>query len=271
MKHSTRWFAGLAMAVALIANAIPTPAAAQQNLIETIKRKGKLQVAFGSFVPWAMRDKQGKWVGFEIDVSTKLAKDMGVEADLLPTAWDAIIPGLIAGKYDMIIGGMSITPQRQEQVDFSAPYSNSGQGVAANKQLASALKWPEGYNDSKVTFTCRRGVAACKTIEARWPKATLRQFDDDAIAFQEVINGNAHATISSEPKPTFFALQNPDKLFKPTPDYITTSVEGVAMRKGDAAAIAYINEWIGKNKAWLSERHTYWFKTRDWADQVVTN
>ena len=83
-----------------------------------------------------------------------------------------------------------------------------------------------------------------------------------------MINGNAHAILSSEPKPTFFTLQNPDKLFKPTNDNVTTTVEGFALRKGNPAAIAYFNDWIGKNKDWLKQRHTYWFKTRDWAANV---
>jgi len=245
-----------------------TAAAQSDNLIDTIKKRGKIQVGFGSFLPWAIRDKQGNWVGFEIDVSTKLAKDMGVELDLMPTAWDGIVPALIAGKFDVIIGGLSITPARQEQVDFTEPYSQSGLGIAASKQLASSFKYPEGYNDAKVTFVCRRGTAACKTVEEKWPKATARQFDDDAIAFQEVINGNAHAILSSEPKPTFFTLQNPDKLFKPTNDNVTTTVEGFALRKGNPAAVAYFNDWIARNKDFLKQRHTYWFKTRDWAANV---
>ncbi len=271
MRTRIKVLGGLLLSAVLLAGGMSAPVQAQGGYAETIKKKNKLQVAFGTFMPWAMRDKQGAWIGFEIDVSTKLAKDIGVEIELLPTAWDAIIPGLIAGKYDLIIGGLSITPARSEQVDFSTPYSNSGQGVTANKQLASGLKWPEGYNDASVTFTCRRAVAACKTIEERWPKATLRQFDDDAIAFQEVIDGKAHATMSSEPKPTFFTIQNPTKLFMPTTDYVTTAVEGIAVKKGSTEALAYLNEWIGKNKDFLKERHTYWFKTRDWADKVATN
>lgn len=252
--------------VALLALGTGSGAAdAQGSLIDSIKKRGRMQVAFGTFVPWAVRDKQGNWMGFEIDVATKLAKDMGVELELLPTQWDGIIPGLIASKYDFIIGGLSITPARQEQIDFTAGYSTSGQGVAANKALAEKLKWPEDYNDSKVTFVCRRGVAACKTIEQRWPKATLRQFDDDSIAYQEVINGNAHIIMASEPRPRFAVIQNPDKLFQPTTEYVTTGVEGMGVRKGNAEAIAFLNDWIGKNKAWLDQRHTYWFKTRDWA------
>lgn len=256
-------------AIALASLTWTVPAAAQQeNMIETIKSRGKLQAGFSSFVPWAMRNKQGEWVGFEVDVATKLAKDLGVQVELIPTAWDAIIPSLIAKKFDVIIGGMSVTPARQEQIDFTTPYSNSGQGIAASKALASKLKWPDDYNNANVTFVCRRGVSGCKTIEEKWPKATLRQFDDDAIAFQEVINGKAHAVISSEPKPTFFTLKNPDKLFKPAPDNVTVAVEGFGVRKGNANTLVVFNEWIGKNKDWLKERHTYWFKTQDWAGQV---
>lgn len=247
------------------------PADAQGSLIDGIKKRGRMQVAFGTFVPWAVRDKQGNWMGFEIDVATKLAKDMGVELELLPTQWDGIIPGLIASKYDFIIGGLSITPARQEQIDFTDNYSTSGQGVAANKALAEKLKWPEGYNDEKVTFVCRRGVAACKTIAERWPKATLRQFDDDSIAYQEVISGNAHIIMASEPRPRFAVIQNPDKLFQPTTEYITTGVEGMGVRKGNPEAIKFLNEWIAKNKTWLGERHTYWFKTRDWAGNAASN
>jgi polar amino acid transport system substrate-binding protein len=267
MNATRRLLGMLALALGM-AFAADVALAQQDNLIDTIKKRGKLQVGFASFLPWAVRDKQGNWVGFEIDVSTKLAKDMGVELDLMPTAWDGIIPSLIAGKFDVIIGGLTVNPARKEQVDFTEPYSTSGQGIAASKALASGLKYPEGYNDAKVTFTCRRGAAPCKTIEEKWPKATIRQFDDDAIAFQEVINGNAHAILTSEPKPTFFTLQNPEKLFRPTTDYVTTSVEGFALRKGNPAALAYFNDWIGKNKDWLKQRHTYWFKTRDWAANV---
>ncbi len=237
---------------------------AQDNTIDAIKKRGKLQVGFGSFVPWAMRDKQGQWVGFEIDVASKLAKDMGVQLELTPTAFDSIIPSLIAGKFDVIIGGLSVTPARQAQIDFTEPYSQSGQGVAASRQLAAKMKWPDDYNNANVTFTCRRGASPCKTIEEKWPKATIRQFDDDAIAFQEVINGNAHAVVSSEPKPTFFTIKNPDRLFKPMTENLTTSVEGFGVRKNSPVVVAYYNDWIGKNKDWLKQRHNYWFKTQDW-------
>ena len=260
-----------AATIGLTALALGAGAASAQSLIDQIKQRGKLNVGMASFVPWAMRDKQGNWVGFEIDVATKVAKDMGVQLELFPTAWDAIIPTLQSGKFDVIIGGLSVTPARAEQVDFTNAYSQSGQGIAANKGLASKLKWPDDYNAASVTFACRRATAACKTIEEKFPKATIRQFDDDAIAFQEVINGGAHAIVTSEPKPTFFAIQNPEKLFKPFDGYLTTTHEGFAAKKGNPQAIAYFNDWIAKNQDFLKERHAYWFKGRAWADSLPQN
>lgn len=259
-----------AVGVITAAPAAAQAPAAQPNLVDTIKRRGKLIIGMASFVPWAMRDTKNDWIGFEIDVAKKLAADMEVELELVPTAWDGIIPALLASRFDAIIGGLSITAPRALQVNFTIPYSQSGTGVAANKQLAGSMKWPADFNDAKVTFACRRGALPCRYLEANFPKATIRQFDDNAVMIQEVINGNAHATLASEPAPTFAVIQNPDRLVKGNEGYVTTSVEGFAIRKGDHDALAFFNAWIAANRdsGWLKSRHDYWFRTRDWASQV---
>lgn len=259
------------LALVLSAVSLSQPVFAQDSGVDAIKKRGKLMVGFATFVPWAMRDKQGNWIGFEIDVSNKFAKDMGVELDLVPTAWDGIIPSLIAGKFDVIIGGMTVTPARSAQIDFTDAYSNSGLGVAANKQLASNLKWPEGYNDTKVTFACRRGSTPCQYIEKTFPKATLRQFDDQGVGYQEVVNGNAHAMIGSEPLPSFKVIEHSDKLFKANPAIFEGGFEGMGIKKGNPAMVKFFNEWIAKNQGWLKERHTYWFRTRDWATMIPSS
>jgi polar amino acid transport system substrate-binding protein len=253
-----------------VAPALAQAPAAPANLIDTIKRRNKLIVGMASFVPWAMRNTKDEWIGFEIDVARKLAADMQVELELVPTAWDGIIPGLLSSRYDMIIGGLSITAPRALQVNFTIPYSMSGTGLAANKAMTANMKWPDDYNDAKVTFTCRRGALPCRWLESNFPKATIRQFDDSAVQLQEVINGNAHATIGSEPLATFASIQNPDKIVKPHEGYLATSVEGFALRKGDADAITFLNAWIAANResGWLKSRHDYWFRSRAWADQV---
>ena len=128
----TRRILGIAMAAAA-ATSLAWPAAAQdttqslssESVIEAIKERGTIRIGLSLFTPWSMRDLNGELVGFELDVGRKLAADMGVEVEFVPTAWDGIIPALVSGNFDVIISGMSITPQRNLTVNFSEPYALS--------------------------------------------------------------------------------------------------------------------------------------------------
>ena len=267
----------LGMAAAL-GMAVATGAVAQsaqqqlssESVVETIKKRGALKVGMSTFVPWAMRDKNGELVGFEIDVAKKVAADMDVDVEFVPTSWDGIIPALIAGKFDVIIGGMSVRPQRNLTINFTIPYAHSGMGIAANKAMTADMKWPDDYDSADVTFSCRRGATSCNDVDRLFPKATVRKFDDDVQAFQEVLNGNAHAVLSSYPKPVEWASGNPEHIVLPTTDNLSQGDEAFGLRKGDPDALNFFSNWILVNttNGWLEERHHYWFKTRDWEGQV---
>jgi len=257
---------------------LPAPALAQdtiqalssESVIETIKKRGTLKVGLSTFVPWAMRDNDGNLVGFEVDVATKLAADMGVEVELVPTAWDGIIPALISGQFDVIIGGMSITPSRNLTVNFTDPYAHSSLGAMANIANSADLVWPDDYNSPDVVFACRRGASPCQYIADRFPKAEIRLFDDQNQNIQEVLNGNANIMLSSQPLPAFTIYDNPDVVFAPTKEMMDASAEAFAVRKGDPDALNFFNNWILLNtdNGWLAERHEYWFGGRAWADTV---
>ena len=265
----TSLLAAAAIAFAGIAGAA-SQELASSSVLEEIKKRGSLRVGMSTFVPWAMRDKQGNLIGFEIDVATKVAEDMGVKIEFVPTAWSGIIPALLAQKFDVIIGGMSITPGRNLTVNFTAPYAHSGQQMVANKALADGFMLDQ-FNDSSVTITCRRGATPCNVAQNQFPKASVARFDDDAQAFQEVVNGNAHAMISSAPKPRFWMSRYPEKLFMPTEENLTTGDEAFALRKGDPDAMNFFSNWILVNTSngWLKERHDFWFTTQTWAEQVA--
>ncbi len=154
--------------------------AAEKGTLEQIKERGTLRVGLSTFIPWAMRDKQGELIGFEVDVAKRVAKDAGVKVEFIPTAWDDIIPALLAGKFDVIIGGMSITPQRNLSVLFTTPYSHSGIQLAASKELAGDKLTIADYNKRSVTLAVRRGAVTVQTAKNYFPKAKLRQFDDES-------------------------------------------------------------------------------------------
>ena len=244
---------------------------AADSVLETIKKRGAIKIGMSTFVPWAMRDKNGELIGYEIDVAKQLAEDMKVKAEFVPTAWDGIIPALLAGKFDLIIGGMSITPERNLTVNFSLPYANSGIHMVANKELAAGLNSLAAFDKADVVLAARRGATPATAAKRLMPKATLRLFDEDALALQEVLNGKAHAFVTSTPTPAFEALKHPDKLFLPIPEPFVQGAEGFALRKGDPDALNFFNNWIllRQQDGWLKERHDYWFKTRDWASRVA--
>lgn len=269
---------GLAvLAAGLVARSGPARAAGRleeqltaSSTIAEVKRRGRLRIGISTFVPWAMRDKAGKLIGYEVDVANLAAADLGVKLELVQTAWDGIIPALLSGKFDAIISGMSITPQRNLTVNFSRPYEHSGSQIVANRKLAAGVKTLADFNHAGMVLTCRRGVLGCSYLAKHVPDAKLLQFDTDNEALQEVLNGRAAGWIASEPAPSFAALQHAKTLFVPLKQEVLRSDEAVAIRKGDADSLNWFDNWITyrSTDGSLAARYHYWFKTRDWAAQV---
>jgi polar amino acid transport system substrate-binding protein len=241
------------------------------SVIEKIKQRGSLVVGLATFVPWAMLDKNGELIGFEIEVARQLAKDMGVKVEFVPTAWDGIIPALLGGKFDVIISGMSITPARNLTVNFSEPYAYSGIRIAVSKKLEGKIKTMADLNSPDITFSQRRGATPVATVQRLFPKAKMVQFDDEGATWQELLNGKADAVASSEPAPSAYVADYPDKVFMPADDLLDPSAEAIALRKGDPDALNFFNNWIAGEwrSGFLKERHDYWFRTTEWRDQVA--
>ena len=276
MNLSKRLF-GLALA-ATAAVSFALPASAQnttqdltsESVIETIKQDGVIRIGLSLFVPWSMRDVNGELIGFELDVGRKLAEDMGVEVEFVPTAWDGIIPALVSGNFDVIISGMSVTAQRNLTVNFSDPYAYSGLAVLANKSMTEGMSL-EDFNSPEIIFAARRGATPASVIAAAFPNATLLLFDEDGASTQEVLNGNAHASMAAQPTPNREMNRNPETLIVPFDNLYDPRGEAFAVRKGDPDAMNFFNNWIAQEwrSGWLQERHDYWFAGEEWADQVA--
>jgi octopine/nopaline transport system substrate-binding protein len=87
----------------------------------------------GAYEPYNLTDSSGKIVGFEPDLVLDLCARMKVECKIIAQDWDGMIPGLNAGKFDVIMDGMSITDERKKSIDFSDPYASSPAAFAAAK------------------------------------------------------------------------------------------------------------------------------------------
>ena len=101
---------------------VATPFSASADDLETIKAAGEFKFAnSGAYPPFSFVDDSNQVVGFDVDIGNEIAKRLGVKGAGVSTAWDGIIAGLLAGKYDSVIGSKTITPEREKAVDFVGP------------------------------------------------------------------------------------------------------------------------------------------------------
>jgi cystine transport system substrate-binding protein len=98
------------------------------DLLDTLKARGTLRVALeGTYPPFNFRDpRTGELAGYDVDVAKLVAARLGLKPEFVTTEWSAILAGLGAGKYDVIVSQVGITPKRQQAFDFSQPYIYSG-------------------------------------------------------------------------------------------------------------------------------------------------
>src|SRR5580692_5017784 len=114
----------------------------------------------GAYEPWNLTDSSGKIVGFEVDLANDVCKRAGLECKVIAQDWDGMIPGLKAGKFDVIMDGMSITDERKKEIDFSKPYAASPGSFLAPK-------------DSPLDKDAAAGDAAIKGVQAALKGKTL--------------------------------------------------------------------------------------------------
>ena len=112
--------------------------------LDALKEKGVIRIAMsGAYPPFNFVNGENQVVGFDPAIGAEIATRMGLEVEIVTTAWDGIIGGLLANKYDAIVGSMTITDERDEVVDFVGPYysdkraifTNPGSGIASLDDL----------------------------------------------------------------------------------------------------------------------------------------
>jgi L-cystine transport system substrate-binding protein len=103
-----------------------TLAAHAADLLDQVKQRGTLRIGIeGTYPPFDSLDAKGQLVGYDVDVAKAVAAKLGVKPEFITTEWSGIIAGLQAGKFDVIVNQVGITPARQQVLDFSRPYTYS--------------------------------------------------------------------------------------------------------------------------------------------------
>lgn len=244
--------------------------AAKESVLTQILRKKEMRIGLSGFVPWAMADKNGELIGFEVDVAKRVARDIGVKPVFVMTEWSGIIPALQTGKFDIIIGGMSITTERNLSVNFTIPYQYSGMSLVVNKKAGAGQNSPADFNNKNVTIAIRSGASGEPVIRRFFPKATVKRFTSDKPTLLETVNGRVTAYLGTTNEADENVKKNPGIYIPSFGRALTREPIGFAVRKGDPDFLNVLNNWITINweNGFLKERFHYWFKTKQWKDRV---
>jgi len=242
-------------------------------MLDKIILRGTLYVGMTLIVPWAMRNKNGEFIGFEIDVAQRLAGDMGVKVEFMPTDYPDLIPALQAGDFDIIISGLGITPSRNLLVNCTQPYNSYVLGIAVNRQQLPEVSSVDDLNKSEI-FIARRGFDTESIRKQYFPLARCHRFDDDADGFRATLSGKTHAVMTLEPKPRFITAQHPNVLYQPPAlQTLKTYHAAFELNKGDPDSLNFYNNWIflRNNDGWLADRRAYWFESIEWFSEINDN
>lgn len=210
-----------------------------------IKAKGKLVIGVMVDVPpFAILDENQQPAGYDADVAAYLARRMGVPAELVVVTGPNRIPYLLTGKVDILVAVLGIIPERTKVVTFSEPYSGFSQFIYGRVGIKM-----EGPADlAGLTVGVPRANTADITISRIAPKSTnILQFDDDASVLAALQAGQVDAVTAS-----VTSVKALDKLVGPgryeRKFDLQTQVQGIAMRKGQAELLAWVNDAIEEMK-----------------------
>lgn len=202
-----------------------------------------------SWPPFEWVDEQGNYVGFDLDVMREIAKLQNYKIKIVDVAFDSIIPGVIAGKYDIGASGFTITEKREEVVDFSKPYWNSDQAVLIHKD--SGLNIITALSGGR-TVGAQRGTTGATWIKEnlieKGVNVKLKLYETYPLAVLDLVNKNIDAVIQDEPASR--ASVTKEKNIQIAGIIVTGEQFGFLVKEGDPKGIlSKINEGMEKLKA----------------------
>jgi len=242
----TYWFVLTALMIASLL--LPACGSAQQEVI-TVGTDA-------TWPPFENTDEQGNIVGFDIDLINAIAEEEGLNIEIVNVAWDPLLAGMATCQYDVAISAMSITPERAESFNFSDPYFAAGQLVAVRVDNTTV----NGKDDlSGLTVGVQLGTTG--DLEAQAIEGvTVKAYDQVALAFLDLINGQVDAVIADNTLVYEYVNQNPEDL-KAVGDVFTAEQFGIAVCKDKTELLEKINHGLAAvtEQGLLDELTAKWF------------
>ncbi len=203
-----------------------------KDLLATIKERGTIIVAMeGTWAPWTYHDEADQLVGYDVEVATAIAEKLGVKPEFVEGEWDGLLAGLSAGRYDIMVNGVDITPERGETYDFSTPYAYNRTAVIT-KGDNEEIKTLEDLKDKTTANT----ISSTYATLAEQYGAKVTGVDDLNQTFELLLSGRIDATLNAEVTYYDYMKVHPEANIKIAALTEDANNVGIPMRKGEETA-----------------------------------
>ena len=259
------------VALALMLTLAFAGAATAGPVLDRIQKKGELVVGMsGDQPPLNVTARDGKIIGLEADISSRLASDMGVKLRVATMPFAELLRALSEGKIDLILSGMTMTTQRNLKTAFAGPYYVTGKAFLTKQTTIASLKNADGIDAPEYTVAALKGSTSQLYVEKVLPKARLVTTVDYGEALDLVLRDKAHVMVADYHFCAFAAFRYREKGLTTVEAPFTFDPIGVAMPDGDPLLVNLVQNFISTliGSGDLKKMTERWFKDGSWLKEL---
>jgi len=241
------------------------------EVLDRIVERGEIRVGMtGTQPPLNVKSKSGKLIGYEVDLVEILADSMGVKANLVAMPFSELLAALLKGDVDMVVSGMTITPERNTKVAFVGPYLLTGKSILTKSQTLAAAAEVTDIDIESVKLTALAGSTSQEFAEMVLPKAKLQTTADYEAGIKLVMDGQADAMVADIEICQLTVLRYPDAGLATLSDALTIEPVGIALPPGDPLLINLVENYLAAIDmvGLLEELHASWYTDGSWLIQL---
>ncbi|SHG84299.1 transporter substrate-binding domain-containing protein [Marivita hallyeonensis] len=244
-----RFLKSIGLAAAFAVSLLAAPASAQSAL-QDILSEGVLKVGTtGDWNPMSVRDPAtNTYVGYDIDVMTQLAEDLGVELEFVATDWKTLVNGVVAGNYHMT-GSASISPARLKAAGYSDSYISVEIFPFTTDDKIDRFSGWDSINQADVKVATTLGTSFEKMVRDWFPDAEITVVEAPARGFQEVLSGRSDVFVTSNIEGSTLLTKFPNLRQIETDGPRAPTPIAMLLPQDDQVWINYVNSWIELKKA----------------------
>jgi cyclohexadienyl dehydratase len=238
-------FASGLFAYALLASLVGPTYAETTSRLDAIAEAGALRVGLTEdYRPFSFADASGKAEGIDVDMATSLAQSLGVRLEIVKTSWSALRSDLEANRFDIAMGGITITLDRQKTGLFSNPVFSSGKTPITHCGDEPKYETIATIDQPGVRVIVNPGGTNERFDRAHLAKATIIHWSDNATIFSALVEGKADLMITDAVETRVQAKLHPGVLCPVHPNAPFDHSELAYWMPRDPIFAAYVNQWL---------------------------